>query len=123
MLATAVGTFGIVKTKRLVPEERGPKKCDQGVYGKTGDVMAAVNQALSTRFFDLRRAFQYIDVDGSGTVTCKEIERAFKMWNVPVDEEEIRELMKRFDTNGDGLCGAGEFKPVIRGGLGDALAG
>ena len=39
------------------------------------------------------------------------------------DPDEIRDLMKRFDRNGDGMCDLNEFKEVVRGELGDALAG
>ena len=31
--------------------------------------------------------------------------------------------MKRFDTNGDGVCDLNEFKVVLRGELGDYLKG
>ena len=68
-----------------------------------------VEDALNSRFADMRKAFQYVDLDGSGTVNRSEIERALKLWNVPLEPGKLDALMAMCDTTGDGEISYAEF--------------
>ena len=66
-------------------------------------------EALNTRFSDMHKAFQYVDVDGSGTLDRHELERALQLWGVPLSEEKIDQLWSDIDTNANGEISYAEF--------------
>ena len=68
-----------------------------------------VSEALNSRFADMHKAFQYVDIDGSGTLNREEIDRALKLWNVPLPPGKLDALMAMCDTTGDGEIGYAEF--------------
>ena len=67
--------------------------------GTTGDgkYVGMASTALNSRFSDMFKAFQYVDLDRSGTLDEKEISRALDMWNVPVDKSRLAELISACD--------------------------
>lgn len=86
---------------------------------------ATVNVALLQRKDILFRLFNEIDADGSGTLTVEEIEAALHRSPSgfgPVDHEEVMELVRRADTNGDGVVDFHEFVAVWRQSGGSAEA-
>ena len=56
---------------------------------------------------------RYVDLDGNGRVTQKEIERALHMWNIPIDPEQIAELMASCDQDEDGGVDYDEFVDAL----------
>lgn len=78
---------------------------------------ATVNVALLQREDILLKLFNDIDADSSGTLTIEEIEAAIRRSPFgfgPVDHEEVMELVRRADTNGDGVVDFDEFLAVWR---------
>jgi len=108
----ARGIFGKIESKRY---GEAPKiiNAQQGLRGKSGNVLDAAQTALNTRFGNMRRAFRFMDVDNSGTVTREEVERALKLWNVPVDNEEVNSLVQMCDHDGDGRISYAELVAAL----------
>ena len=62
----------------------------------------AVQDALNSRFSNMHKAFQYVDVDNSGGISASELIRVMKLWNVQVDEQVVVDLMNECDPDSDG---------------------
>lgn len=45
---------------------------------------------------------KYVDLDASGNISAKELERTLSMWNLPVPREILQRLVLDADTNHDG---------------------
>ena len=56
-----------------------------------------------------------MDDDQSGSLTCREFSKACKDFKVGISEENIPNLFKVFDSNGDGTMSYTEFLFQIRG--------
>ena len=69
---------------------------------KKSAFVKGASDALNSRFSDMFKAFQYVDMDRSGTLDEKEIRRALDMWNIPMDHEKLLELIAACDHDGDG---------------------
>jgi len=70
-------------------------------------------QAVNSHFSNMFKAFQYIDVDGSGSIGAHELKTALRQWNVGLDEEQANELLTRCDPNGDGQVSYSEFVDAL----------
>jgi Ca2+-binding EF-hand superfamily protein len=80
--------------------------------GKSSEAQALRDQAqhkISEHFSNMRKAFHFVDVDNSGTVTAQEIKRAMHMWGVDLEDEQLQLLMSECDTDGDGAIEYNEF--------------
>ena len=71
--------------------------------------MQSASNALKSRFSDMFKAFQYVDLDRSGRLSREEIRRALDMWNVPLDDEMLDMLLGDCDQDGDGGVSYEEF--------------
>lgn len=71
--------------------------------------MLSAQDALHSRFADMHKAFQYVDVDGSGTIDRSELERALELWGVPLEKRRLDSLWEMCDTTGDGEINYAEF--------------
>ena len=58
---------------------------------------------------DLRKAFSRYDKDSSGLLDIKEIGIAVRLMLNGVSDEQVRNLVSRFDLNGDGMISYDEF--------------
>lgn len=79
---------------------------------KSKFVMQA-NDAINNKFKDMFKAFQYMDLDRSGTLNEKELARALDLLNVPIDRSKLRELIAACDADGDGGISYQEFVDVL----------
>ena len=59
--------------------------------------IGTVSDALNSRFSDIFKAFQYVDLDRSGTLNEKEIRRALDMWNIPIANGAVQRLIAACD--------------------------
>ena len=75
--------------------------------------MQGASNALNSRFSDMFKAFQYVDLDRSGTLDEKEIRRALDLWNIPMDHAKLQELIAACDFDGDGQVDYKEFVDVL----------
>jgi len=106
------GVFGKKESKSLGGQDLY-LNAQQGITGKSGDVVGATRDAAEGRFTNLYKAFKYADLDNSGTLNAGEIEKVLKLWNVPIDEEEIAKLMNHCDKDGDGNVSYHEFAAAL----------
>jgi Ca2+-binding EF-hand superfamily protein len=67
--------------------------------------------ALNSRFSNMRKAFQFMDVDNSGRIALPEIERAMHMWGLGdgMTKDKLRMLLVQCDSDGDGHIDYKEF--------------
>lgn len=90
-------------------DPEGPERESYAGAMLTQDEYMAVERALNARFADMRKAFQYVDLDGSGTLDRAEIDRALQMWGVPMEPAKLDALMAMCDTTGEGEISYEEF--------------
>ena len=80
---------------------------------KKTQFVSSASDAMNSRFTDMFKAFQYVDLDRSGTLDNKEIRRALDMWNMPIDDQKLAELIEACDYDGDGQVDYKEFVDVL----------
>ena len=68
---------------------------------------------MNSRFSDMFKAFQFVDLDRSGTLDEKEISRALDLWNIPISPDKLKSLIKSCDHDGDGQVDYKEFVDVL----------
>ena len=87
-------------------------------------VLAMAEEGLNSRFSDMFKAFQYVDLDRSGRLSKKEISRALDMWNVPIPDHLLDRLMQSCDQDDDGGVSYEEFvDKLARGTVSNAAMG
>jgi len=62
---------------------------------------------------ELRHTFRRFDEDKSGSISVSEFQRALSMIHVEIHPTELSELIKTFDSNGDGVVNYEEFVTQI----------
>ena len=65
-------------------------------------LMSMAEEGLNSRFSDMYKAFQYIDLDRSGRLSRDEINRALDMWNIPITSGQLDLILGDCDAYGDG---------------------
>jgi len=73
------------------------------------DLMALTEAGLNSRFTDMFKAFQYLDLDRSGRLSRQEIARGLDLWNIPMDDRKLDLLLGDCDQDGDGGVSYEEF--------------
>ncbi|MEB3273298.1 MAG: EF-hand domain-containing protein [Prochlorothrix sp.] len=63
----------------------------------------------------LEQVFAQIDKDGSGFLDESELKELMREADLEVSDEEIQEMMKMADVNGDGRIDLKEFKQLMTG--------
>jgi Ca2+-binding EF-hand superfamily protein len=61
----------------------------------------------------LDQVFAHIDQDNSGTLDPQELAELMKQAGVSVSPEDILEMIKMADTNGDGVIDLAEFRRLM----------
>ena len=79
---------------------------------KSGMVTMA-REVMNSRYTDMYKAFQFVDLDRSGTLNEKEIRRALDLWNIPVDEAKLAEIIGACDGDQSGEVDYKEFVDVL----------
>jgi Ca2+-binding EF-hand superfamily protein len=92
--------------------EKAAKKKKMEALKKSSMVMQA-QDAINNKFKDMFKAFQYIDLDHSGTLNEKELAQALDMFNVPLDKKKLKEIIAACDADGDGSIDYKEFVDVL----------
>jgi len=75
--------------------------------------VAQAQDALNSRFTDMYKAFQYVDMNGDGSLDAREMRRALDMWNIPLDDKTLKDLMRACDANGSGEVDYKEFVDML----------
>ena len=66
-------------------------------------------EGLNSRFSNMYKAFQAVDLDHSGRLSREEILRAMDLWNIPMDDHKLDLLLGDCDQDGDGGVSYEEF--------------
>ena len=103
------GAKGGSGAPEMTREEVQALMSQDGKKEELGAIKNQAMQAVNSRFGNMRKAFQYLDLDGSGKVGRNEVERALHMWGVPYDPEKLDMLMVEMDSDGDGSVSYNEF--------------
>ena len=85
-------------------------------YEDEQDLKGLVSMAengLNSRFTDMYKAFQYVDLDRSGRLSKKELRRALDLWNIPIDDHKLDLMLAHCDKDGDGGVSYEEFVDVL----------
>jgi len=73
-----------------------------------------VRSRLSKRAtFNVFDAFKAVDANNDGKITKRELKAAIEEGGFQVGEDEVNELMERYDKNGDGVISFAEFDSEI----------
>ena len=83
--------------KQLTVEEQFQRK------KAVNDIMSMAESGLNSRFSDMYKAFQYVDLDRSGRLSKEELRRALDLWNIPLTDEKLNLIMDECDLDGDGV--------------------
>jgi len=87
-------------------------------------LMSMAEEGLNSRFSDMYKAFQYIDLDRSGRLSRDEINRALDMWNIPITSGQLDLILGDCDADGDGGVSYEEFvDKLARGTVSNAAMG
>ena len=86
---------------------------EQQEYRRSSKEYKIAEHALNSRFSNMFKAFQYVDLDRSGKVDRSEIKRALDLWGLELDGEKLDELMAMCDVDGDGQIGYEEFVDML----------
>ena len=85
---------------------------DDGVISYSEWLMTAMNRQKILTHEKLEAAFQGFDVDHSNTVSVEEIS-SFLFGSKHIDEEMLREVMSKVDTDKDGEINIDQFKALM----------
>jgi len=66
-------------------------------------------EAINSRFKNMKLAFRYVDLDGSGRADKDEIMRALTMWNIPHERQHVENMIMEMDADSDGHINYKEF--------------
>ena len=82
-------------------------------YPTTSDLEVLFIEKLQQKYKlnerDLKKAFSRFDKDNSGLIDIQELGIAVRLMLNGISDEQVRNLVKRFDLNGDGLISYDEF--------------
>lgn len=76
-------------------------------------ITVTINEELLMNEKNLRMTFDYFDKDKSGQLDSSEIENLLNYKGGEEDKNIVKELIVRYDTNGDGVLSFDEFKNLI----------
>ena len=81
----------------------------------TKKMTSMASDALNARFKDMFKAFQFVDLDRSGTLDRQEIKRALELWGLGagLDDSTLDALFRQCDPNGDGSVSYTEFVDAL----------
>jgi len=63
---------------------------------------------------NIRKAFEFVDTDKSGSLSRAEVKRTLSMWGAPLTESELDELFTKCDKDGDGQINYQEFIDIVQ---------
>jgi len=78
-----------------------------------GAALSLASDTINAHFSNMFKAFQYIDVDGSGSIGAPELKTALLQWNVGLDDSQANELIQKCDVDGNGQISYSEFVDAL----------
>ena len=98
---------------RLATLQAAPPSAAAHVHPQKSQFTKMASEAMNSRFSDMFKAFQYVDMDRSGTLDKNEISRALDLWNIPIEDAKLNELILSCDRDGDGHVDYKEFVDAL----------
>jgi len=95
------------------PPSAQQSRAARQLAAKQSATVKQATEAVNSRFTDMFKAFQYVDLDRSGTLDEKELRRALDLWNIPITDDKLRALIVACDDDGDGQIAYKEFVDVL----------
>ena len=95
------------------PPPPANKPIDRSALKKNSAMVRSAVEGLNSRFSNMMKAFQYVDLDRSGTLNKKELARALDLWNIPIDNAKLDELIAACDDDGNGEVNYKEFVDAL----------
>ena len=83
----------LLEAQGLSREERMAALDKAGTKDKRRKMKDQAMNQINSKFADIRKAFHYMDVNGSGKVGKGEIKRAMHMWNLDMADEDLELLL------------------------------
>lgn len=74
------------------------------------DTLKTLAMEFKSKGYTIQDAFASLDDNGSGSITLKELQDAFRGMKIEVGIQTLRNLLKIFDTNGDNQISMEEFE-------------
>jgi Ca2+-binding EF-hand superfamily protein len=112
----------VVRSVGLHPSDEEVKallaKADDNHNGKLefDEFVKFVNSALQVRLEDekeLVRAFTAFDKDGNGLIDANEVRASLKKAGTDLTDEQVKEIIKELDVDGDGQLNYMEFRMML----------
>lgn len=72
-----------------------------------------LNDKISSRYSDVKKAFMAVDRDGNGSISSAEFTRVLRNFNLSLPPSALDSLMEHFDANGDGVVDYREFFAIF----------
>jgi Ca2+-binding EF-hand superfamily protein len=72
-----------------------------------------LNDKISSRYSDVKKAFMALDRDGNGSISIAEFTRVLRNFNLDLPPHALEGLMANFDANGDGVVDYREFFAIF----------
>eukprot|EP01029_Cantina_marsupialis_P028671 TRINITY_DN777860_c0_g1_i1.p1 TRINITY_DN777860_c0_g1~~TRINITY_DN777860_c0_g1_i1.p1 ORF type:complete len:1044 (-),score=324.99 TRINITY_DN777860_c0_g1_i1:749-3778(-) len=85
------------------------EKAPQRVLDSIREVESKLVNKVTEKFSKVQNAFRSVDVDHSGSISYDEFREALERFGIRVSDEEFKILVKRYDTDGDGMIQYREF--------------
>jgi calmodulin len=78
-------------------------------------IMARKSKTENDEDEDLKEAFAIFDMDGNGFVTAQEMQQVMSNFGISLSMEDVVEMIKSADVDGDGTLNIEEFYSLMRG--------
>ena len=102
---------GLGKMSKSRPDDREVRKfMEEMDYDQNGSIdyqefiAATIHFSKLEKHSNMVRAFEFFDKNGDGFITHDEIHEGLKASDMSISSEEVSDIMKQVDKNGDGTC-------------------
>jgi len=78
-------------------------------------IASTIASTVKTKFKpeNMRKAFEFVDTDRSNSLSRAEVKRTLSLWGAPLTDDELEELFKKCDKDGDGKIDYQEFIDLV----------
>lgn len=93
-------------------EKNAPKKVKNGKADRVDKMIQKMRMSFQGKSHT--KLFRTMDREHKGWMSASDVKHMFKMLAMPIKDNDLSSLMKKFDTNGDGSIQYGEFLHLVR---------
>jgi calmodulin len=77
-------------------------------------LVTGLDQQNETELTELKEAFQAFDKDGNGSISLSEINEVLRALKKDFTEQQLTQIINKYDENGDGEIDFGEFTNMMK---------